>query len=207
MPCSQQIHSAVLWVGPAAAVFILAVDVAAGAVAEAAVVPAAAGAAAAGEAPPAGIPAARAAAASVAAAAQRQQQQQQQQQQIQHEHQVVPIWLLWPVSICCVVQGKSAEGAPVVTVNADRNVFGFGCGLLEIIERASKEFIPLYKDDKVTPHPLMRRTPVGPSIAVMLGAATERGAWQSTMGTWLCAVVCHSTCCKLPAALMILQCT
>jgi hypothetical protein len=51
----------------------------------------------------------------------------------------------------CAVQGKSTEGAPVVTVNADRNVFGFGCGLLEIIERASKEFIPLYKDDKVPP--------------------------------------------------------
>jgi hypothetical protein len=42
----------------------------------------------------------------------------------------------------------------VVTVNADRNVFGFGCGLLEIIERASKEFIPLYKDDKVAALPL-----------------------------------------------------
>lgn len=47
------------------------------------------------------------------------------------------------------VQGKSADGPPLVLIRAERNTFSLLGDLLELADRVSKDFIPMAKDDKV----------------------------------------------------------
>ena len=45
------------------------------------------------------------------------------------------------------MQGTSTDGPPMVLIKAERNVFTLCGDIMEVADRASKDFIPAVKDD------------------------------------------------------------
>ena len=62
----------------------------------------------------------------------------------------LPCALTWAVTLPCVAQGKCPDlGAPLVLIRAERNTMTLHGDLLDIADKATRDFIPAAKDDRV----------------------------------------------------------